>query len=136
MGRLPSCFHFGDEPSRRSEGLKNHWLARDQEDQNAGTLWDSESDMRSFWDSPQRKREVSTSLSRIMVELPRQAGDTETGVPQIEVTPEMIERAFRVLDGLIEDSDYQVRFTAEEVLEAALNGRMPDLQKSRKGVVK
>lgn len=41
------------------KGLKNHWLARDQEDLNAGysiTLWDSESDMRSFWDSPKRKQ--------------------------------------------------------------------------------
>jgi heme-degrading monooxygenase HmoA len=39
-------------------GLKNHWLARDQHDTNAGysiTLWDSESDMQRFWDSEKRK---------------------------------------------------------------------------------
>ena len=41
------------------KGLKNHWLARDQEDPEAGysiTLWDSESDMRAFWDSPKCKQ--------------------------------------------------------------------------------
>jgi len=40
------------------KGLKNHWLARDQNDVDAGysiTLWDSESDMRAFWDSDKRK---------------------------------------------------------------------------------
>ncbi len=41
------------------KGLRNHWLARDQTDPNAGysiTLWDSESDMKSFWDSAKRKQ--------------------------------------------------------------------------------
>ena len=41
------------------KGLRNHWLARDQNDQNAGysiTLWDSEADMKSFWDSAKRKQ--------------------------------------------------------------------------------
>ena len=40
------------------KGLKDHWLARDQNDSNAGysiTLWDNESDMRTFWDSQKRK---------------------------------------------------------------------------------
>ena len=40
------------------KGLKNHWLARDQGDPNAGysiTLWDTDSDMRTFWDSNKRK---------------------------------------------------------------------------------
>ena len=40
------------------KGLKDHWLARDQDDANAGysiTLWESESDMRTFWDSNKRK---------------------------------------------------------------------------------
>ncbi len=40
------------------KGLKDHWLARDQSDANAGysiTLWDTESDMRAFWDSSKRK---------------------------------------------------------------------------------
>ena len=40
------------------KGLKEHWLARDQDDPNAGysiTLWDSEADMKAFWDSPRRK---------------------------------------------------------------------------------
>lgn len=41
------------------KGLRNHWLARDQNDPSAGysiTLWDSEADMTSFWDSPKRKQ--------------------------------------------------------------------------------
>ena len=40
------------------KGLKDHWLARDQSDANAGysiTLWDTDSDMRTFWDSQKRK---------------------------------------------------------------------------------
>ena len=40
------------------KGLKDHWLARDQDDANAGysiTLWETESDMRTFWDSKKRK---------------------------------------------------------------------------------
>ncbi len=40
------------------KGLKDHWLARDQSDANAGysiTLWDTESDMRAFWESSIRK---------------------------------------------------------------------------------
>ena len=39
-------------------GLKDHWLARDQNDANAGysiTLSDSEPDMQKFWDSQRRK---------------------------------------------------------------------------------
>ena len=39
-------------------GLKNHWLARDQSDPDAGysiTLWDSEEAMHAFWDSDKRK---------------------------------------------------------------------------------
>ena len=41
------------------KGLKNHWLARDQQDPNAGysiTLWNSEAEMKSFWDSEKRKQ--------------------------------------------------------------------------------
>ncbi len=40
------------------KGLRDHWLARDQHDQNSGyslTLWESEADMRAFWDSQKRK---------------------------------------------------------------------------------
>ena len=40
------------------KGLKDHWLARDQNDANAGfsiTLWDTDSAMRTFWDSQERK---------------------------------------------------------------------------------
>lgn len=40
------------------KGLVNHWLARDQNDGNAGysvTIWQSEADMLAFWDSPRRK---------------------------------------------------------------------------------
>jgi heme-degrading monooxygenase HmoA len=46
-------------------GLKNQWLARDQGDLDAGysiTLWDSEADMRAFWDS--KKREEAMALLR------------------------------------------------------------------------
>ena len=41
------------------KGLKHHWLARDQNDANAGysiTMWDSEQDMKQFWDSEKRKQ--------------------------------------------------------------------------------
>ena len=51
------------------KGLQNHWLARDQHDENAGysiTLWDSESDMQSFWDSAKRK-EVMAPLEPFYV---------------------------------------------------------------------
>ena len=46
------------------KGMKDHWLARDQQDANAGysiTLWDTEADMKAFWDSPKRK-DVTTPL--------------------------------------------------------------------------
>ena len=39
-------------------GLKNHWLARDQHDANAGysiTLWDAGASVQAFWDSSKRK---------------------------------------------------------------------------------
>ena len=39
------------------KGLKDHWLARDQQDANAGysiSLWDTEADMNTFWDSKKR----------------------------------------------------------------------------------
>lgn len=45
-------------------GLRNHWLARDQQDANAGysiTIWDSEVAMRTFWESPKR-REIMAPL--------------------------------------------------------------------------
>ena len=51
------------------KGLTNHWLARDQHDANAGysiTLWDTETDMRAFWDSPRRK-EVMAPLEPFYV---------------------------------------------------------------------
>jgi heme-degrading monooxygenase HmoA len=47
------------------KGLKNQWLARDQADPDAGysiTLWESEADMRAFWDS--KKREEAMALLR------------------------------------------------------------------------
>ena len=50
-------------------GLKNHWLARDQHDGNAGysiTLWDTESAMGEFWDSPKRK-EIKAPLEPFYV---------------------------------------------------------------------
>ena len=47
------------------KGLKNQWFARDQDDPDAGysiTLWDTEADMRTFWDS--KKREEAMALLR------------------------------------------------------------------------
>lgn len=52
-----------------AKGLINHWLARDQNDANAGysiTLWDSESDMKAFWDS-QKRKDVMSSLEPFYV---------------------------------------------------------------------
>jgi len=51
------------------KGLKEHWLARDQGDPNAGysiTLWESEGDMKAFSDSPRRK-EIMARLERFYV---------------------------------------------------------------------
>lgn len=51
------------------KGLKNHWLARDQQDPNAGysiTLWNSETEMKTFWDSDKRK-EVMAPLEPFYV---------------------------------------------------------------------
>ena len=51
------------------QGLQNHWLARDQNDENAGysiTLWDNESDMKVFWDS-QKRMEVMAPLEPFYV---------------------------------------------------------------------
>ena len=39
------------------KGLKSRWLLRDQNDPDAGysvSLWESEADMKAFWDSPRR----------------------------------------------------------------------------------
>ena len=50
-------------------GLKDHWLARDQNDANAGysiTLWDSEPDMQKFWDS-QRRKDIMAPLEPFYV---------------------------------------------------------------------
>ena len=51
------------------KGLVNHWLARDQGDQNAGfsiTLWSSETDMQAFWNSDERKK-FAASLDKFYV---------------------------------------------------------------------
>ena len=40
-----------------AKGLKSQWLLRDQNDPNAGysiSQWESEEDMRAFWDSKRR----------------------------------------------------------------------------------
>ena len=50
-------------------GLRDHWLARDRQDANAGysiTLWDSEADMKTFWDS-ERRKEVMAPLEPFYV---------------------------------------------------------------------
>ena len=50
-------------------GLLNHWLTRDQNDENAGysiTLWNAESDMQTFWDS-QRRKDVMAPLEPFYV---------------------------------------------------------------------
>jgi heme-degrading monooxygenase HmoA len=51
------------------KGLKNHWLARDQADPNAGysiTLWSTEADMKAFWDSKKRE-EIAAPLQQYWV---------------------------------------------------------------------
>lgn len=51
------------------KGLRQHWLALDQHDTNAGysiTLWDSEADMKTFWDS-ERRKEVMAPLEPFYV---------------------------------------------------------------------
>lgn len=51
------------------KGLRDHWLARDQSDENAGysiTLWDSEADMKAFWDS-QKRKEIMAPLEPFYV---------------------------------------------------------------------
>ena len=67
--RSMGCFRNSVQESRfharRCEGLKNQWFARDQDDPDAGysiTLWDTEADMRAFWDS--KKREEAMALLR------------------------------------------------------------------------
>lgn len=50
-------------------GLKQHWLAQDQNDENAGysiTLWENEASMQSFWNSKQR-RDVMAPLESYYV---------------------------------------------------------------------
>jgi heme-degrading monooxygenase HmoA len=44
------------------KGLKTQWLVRDQNDRDAGysiSLWDSDEDMRAFWDSPKRSEAMA-----------------------------------------------------------------------------
>jgi heme-degrading monooxygenase HmoA len=51
------------------DGLKAQWLARDQNDPDAGysiSLWESGEAMRKFWDSPKRKEEAA-GLERFFV---------------------------------------------------------------------
>jgi len=53
--------------ARRGEvrGLRDQWLLRDQNDPDAGysiSVWDTEADMRAFWDS--KKREEAMALLR------------------------------------------------------------------------
>jgi heme-degrading monooxygenase HmoA len=51
------------------KGLEKHWLARNQNDPDAGysiTVWTSEADMKTFWDSPKRK-EVMAPLEPFYV---------------------------------------------------------------------
>lgn len=62
---------FTEAMAKRGEvkGLSNHWLARDQDDADAGysiTLWETEADMNQFWDSDKRK-EVMAPLEPFFV---------------------------------------------------------------------
>jgi heme-degrading monooxygenase HmoA len=64
-----SAFKAAMAARGKVKGLKDHWLARDQHDANAGysiTLWESEPDMRSFWDS-QRRKDVMAPLEPFYV---------------------------------------------------------------------
>ncbi len=58
---------------------------------------------------------------------PRQAGDNEKGVPQIEVTPEMIEAAYRVWEdsGKTDYVSPSDKVFLHEVIVAALRTRGP-----------
>jgi heme-degrading monooxygenase HmoA len=51
------------------KGLKGQWLLRDQNDPDAGyaiSQWESEADMRAFWESPKRG-EAMAVLQRFFV---------------------------------------------------------------------
>jgi heme-degrading monooxygenase HmoA len=52
-----AAFRKALEIRGEAKGLKNQWLLRDQNDPDAGysiSQWDSDEDMRAFWDSKQR----------------------------------------------------------------------------------
>mgnify|MGYP001011505938 CR=1 FL=1 len=53
-----------------------------------------------------------------MVDDPRQAGDKEKGVPQIEVTPEMIEAGAQILEDNYDASPSEAADTATRVFLA------------------
>lgn len=55
---------FKQAMARRGDvkGMKGHWLARDSQDPDAGysiSLWDSEQNMREYWDSKQREEAMA-----------------------------------------------------------------------------
>jgi len=53
----------------RVKGLRGQWLVRDQNDHNSGysiTLWDSDADMRAYWDSDSR-REITKETQHFFV---------------------------------------------------------------------
>jgi heme-degrading monooxygenase HmoA len=51
------------------KGLKGQWLLRDQQDPDAGysiSLWESDDDMRAYWDSGKR-REITAGTQHFFV---------------------------------------------------------------------
>lgn len=55
--KFEAAFEQAIKISGSPKGLNDRWLARDQADPDAGysiTLWESEGDMKSFWDSSAR----------------------------------------------------------------------------------
>ena len=57
-----------------------------------------------------------------MVELPRQAGDAKTtGVPQIEVTPEMIQAGMSAIQPFVMPDGVLAAFSIRRAIEAVLH---------------
>ena len=56
-GAFEAAFKRALEIRGEVHGLKNQWLVQDQNDRDAGysiSVWETEEDMRAFWDSKKR----------------------------------------------------------------------------------
>ena len=57
-----ATFHSNTAKRGPVKGMRGHWLAHDQGDADAGysiSLWDSEAEMKAYWESPQRKQNMA-----------------------------------------------------------------------------